>query len=379
MAVAAVTAATFTVVTSEMLPVGLLTPMSRALDVSEGTAGLTVTATGLVAAVAAPLTVPAIRRLDRRAVLRALMLLLAAGNLLVAWAPGFEAAMGGRVLVGVGMGGVWALAAPLAARLVPAGSVGAATAWIFSGVAVASVLGVPAGTYLGDLVGWRAAFATAGVLGIAVAVALSALLPRLPVDQAVRLDGIARLAGERAVRAGLVIVALLVTGHFAAYTFVRPALEQISGADAGLIGALLLAYGLAGVAGNFAGGAGAVRSPRNTLLVIGTVLAAAVLLIPWLGGSLAAAALLLVVWGSAYGGVSVATQTWLQTAAPHAREGASALFVSLFNASIACGALVGGHLADRAGIRSVLWAGGALAVCAVAATALSRSPRPARA
>ncbi|MEV5754367.1 MFS transporter [Actinoallomurus sp. NPDC052308] len=180
-AVGAVAAATFTIVTSEMLPVGLLTPIGRTLRVSEGTVGLTLTATGLVAAVSAPLLMPALGRLDRRVALLVLMLVLAAGNLLAAWAPHFGVLLAGRVLVGTGMGGVWAVAASLAPRLVPERSVGAATSVIFSGVAVASVLGVPAGTFLGTAAGWRAAFVAGGLLSVAVAGALSLLLPRLPV------------------------------------------------------------------------------------------------------------------------------------------------------------------------------------------------------
>ncbi|WP_461009268.1 MFS transporter [Streptomyces capparidis] len=371
-AVGALAAATFTVVTSEMLPVGLLTPVGAALGVSEGTAGLALTVTGLVAAVAAPLVAPAARRLDRRVVLWALMLVLAAGNLLAAWAPHVAVLMAGRVLVGAGMGGVWAVAAPLAARLVPSRSAGAATSVVFSGIAVASVLGVPAGTWLGEAVGWRAAFAAAGLLAVAVAGALAALLPRLPVERAVRLGGVARLSRERAVRIGLVVLALLVTGHFAAYTYVRPVLEGTSGADAEAVGALLLGYGVAGVAGTFLGGAGAARSPWATLLVISGVLGAAVLLVPAGGGSVAGGAVLLVVWGLAYGGVSVAAQGWLAAAAPSAREGASALFVGVFNLSIALGALAGGWTVDRLGLDAVMWAGGGLVAAAWAVLVLGR-------
>nr|WP_312892739.1 MFS transporter [Allostreptomyces psammosilenae] len=359
-----------------MLPVGLLTPVGRALGVSEGAAGLALTVTGLVAAVAAPLVAPAVGRLDRRVVLWALMLLLAVGNLLAAWAPHFGVLMAGRVLVGAAMGGVWAVAASLAARLVPERSVGGATSLVFSGVAVASVLGVPAGTWLGEAFGWRAAFAAAGLLGVAVAGALAALLPRLPVERSVRLRGVVRLSRERAVRTGLVVVALLTTGHFAAYTYVRPVLEVVAGADAGAVGALLLAYGLAGVVGNFAGGAGAVRSPRATLLVISAVLAAATLLTPWLGASVPGAAALLVVWGLAYGGVSVATQGWLLAAAPGAREGASALFVGVFNLSIALGALLGGRTVDSLGPAAVMWVGGGLAAAAWLAVLWGRAAAP---
>ncbi|MGA6169683.1 MFS transporter [Streptomyces sp. NPDC012600] len=377
-AVAAVAGATFTVVTSEMLPVGLLTPIGDALGVSGGTAGLTLTITGLVGAVSAPLLTPLLGRFDRRTVLCALMAVLAVGNLLAAWSPGFAVMVAARVLVGIGMGGVWAIAASLAVRLVPPRAVGSATSLIFSGIAVASVLGVPAGAYIGELADWRAAFVTVGVLALAVLIALAALLPRLPAEHGVRLGGVLRLSGEPRVRTGLAVVALLVTGHFAAYTYVRPVLEEVSGAGAGMIGTLLLVYGVAGVAGNFVAGAGAGRSPRSTLLVISAVLAATVALVPVLGGSVLTAGVLLAVWGLSYGGVSVSTQTWLLASAPEAREAASSLFVGVFNGAIALGALVGGLAADGAGVTAVMWLGGALAVTALAVTALGRAPSSGR-
>ncbi|MEV6805940.1 MFS transporter [Streptomyces sp. NPDC051132] len=376
---AAVAAGTFTVVTSEMLPVGLLTPMSGALGVSEGTAGLTLTVTGVVGALSAPLVTSAVGRIDRRVVLCSLMLLLAAANVLAAWSPNFAVMMAARVLIGIGMGGVWSLAGGLGVRLVPAKSVGPATSMIFSGIAIASVVGVPAGAYIGELAGWREAFLAVAGLALLVTVAMAVLLPRLPAEQAVALGGVMRLVGNPRVATGLAVVALLVTGHFAAYTYVRPVLENVSGVQDSLIGALLLVYGIAGIAGNFLVGARVGRSVRGVLLVISAVLAASVLLVPLLGLSVAGAAILLVTWGLAYGGVSVSTQTWLALAAPEAREGVTSLFVGVFNGAIALGAFVGGQVVDGLGTRSVLWLGGALALGALAVTGLGRVPAPAAA
>ncbi|MEV6450334.1 MFS transporter [Streptomyces anulatus] len=375
--VAALALGTFTVVTSEMLPVGLLTPMGRSLGVPEGVAGLTLTITGLVAALSAPALVPLLGRADRRTALCVLVAVLVVGNLGAAWAPDFGTMVVARVLVGIGMGGVWAVAAGLAVRLVPAKSAGAATSLVFSGIAVASVLGVPTGTYLGALAGWRAAFLAAAGLGAVVLVAAALLLPRLPAERTVPLGGVLRLTRDPRLRTGLLVVGLLVTGHFAAYTYVRPVLEDVTGVGAGTIGALLLVYGIAGVAGNFLAGAGAARSPRTTLLVIGTVLAPTVAALPWLGGSPALAAVLMAVWGLGYGGVSVATQTWVLLAAPDAREAASSLFVGVFNGAIALGALAGGLVADRVGVTAVMGTGAALVAGALVTTAAGRAPAPA--
>ncbi|MFE0177774.1 MFS transporter [Streptomyces sp. NPDC059002] len=371
--VIAVATATFSVVTTEMLPVGLLTSIGSGLHVSDGSAGLAVTVPGLVAALAALLLPVAVRRADRRTVLCTLMALLAAANLASALAPSFAVLLVARVLVGVCIGGVWAIAAGLGVRLVGAKAAGRATAVIFSGIAVASVLGVPAGTLLGELAGWRWGFAALAVLALGVAGLLAAVLPRLPAHEGIRLGVFAGLLRIARLRTGLIAVTLLVTGHFAAYTYVRPVLERVPGIGAGLISGLLLAYGTAGIVGNFAGGAVAARDPRRALLAISAALTAVVFLMVPAGGSLAASVALLVAWGLAYGGVSVSSQNWVMDAAPHARESASALFAGVFNVAIALGAFVGGRVADGHGAGGVLWLGGALALLSLLVVACVRS------
>ncbi|MFM9370181.1 MFS transporter [Streptomyces sp. Da 82-17] len=367
--VLAAAAATFTVVTAEMLPVGLLTPLAAGLGVSPGTAGLAVTLPGFVAALAAPLLPAAARAVDRRTVLVALLALLAAAGVVSALAPHFAVLLAARVLVGVAIGGVWAIAAGIAPRLVPQAAVGRATAVVFSGIAVASVVGVPAGTFLGELLGWRWAFGAAALLAAAVGLLLACALPPLPAERGAgglrTVLGAARLP---AVRAGLLIVLLLVAGHFAAYTYVRPVLERVDGLAAGLVSGLLLAYGVAGIAGNFVGGALAPRDPRRTLLWISALLAAVVLALLAAGGSLLLSAGLLLLWGLAYGGVSVSTQNWMAAAAPAAGESVSALYAGVFNIAIALGALLGGRAADTFGADGALWLGGTLAALAAAAT-----------
>ncbi|GAA1922858.1 MFS transporter [Streptomyces durmitorensis] len=372
LSVLTVAATTFSVVTTEMLPVGLLTSLSSGLGVSDGSAGLTVTLPGVVAALAALLLPVAVRRADRRTVLCALMVLLAAANVLSALAPAFGVLLAARVLVGVCIGGVWAIAAGLGVRLVREESAGRATTVIFSGIAVASVLGVPAGTFLGELAGWRWAFAVMGAFALAVAGLLAATLPPLPSSAAIRLGAFPGLLRGARLRAGLLVVLLLVTGHFAAYTYVRPVLERVPDLGAGLISGLLLAYGIAGIVGNFAGGALAARDPRRALLAISAGLAAVVLLLGPAGGSLLASVALLVAWGLAYGGVSVSTQQWVLAAAPRAREAASALFAGVFNAAIALGALTGGLVADGFGTTDVLWLGGGLAALALLVVAYAK-------
>ncbi|KOQ38219.1 MFS transporter, partial [Achromobacter xylosoxidans] len=130
--------ATFCVVTTEMLPVGLLLPIAASLDASTGRVGWLMVVPGLLAALCAPLVVMGARGVDRRRILCGLLLLLAAANLGSALAPDMAWFLAARVLVGVCIGGIWAVAGGLAGRLVPPAAIGMATAVIFGGVAVAS-------------------------------------------------------------------------------------------------------------------------------------------------------------------------------------------------------------------------------------------------
>ncbi|MFJ6795203.1 MFS transporter [Streptomyces sp. NPDC091268] len=342
-AVCAVALGIFCLITSELLPVGLLTPVGAELGVSDGAAGLMVTVPGLVAGASAPLVTVGAGRLDRRLLLCALIALTAAANLAAALAPSFPVLLAARLLVGVGVGGFWAVAGGLVVRLVPERHVGRATALVFGGVPTASVLGVPAGTLLGELGSWRTAFAAVGGLGLATLAALLLLLPPLPPTRPVALRRLPALLREnRGVRAGVAVTFLVVTGQFAAYTFVRPVLRDVSGVGAGSVGVLLLGYGVAGVAGNFLAGP---RDARRTLLGVSSSLTVVLGLIAVLPGAVAGTILLLL-WGLVYGGVSVSLQTWMTRAAPDAAEAATSLMVAVFNLAIATGAGVGGLAVD---------------------------------
>ncbi|MBB5122889.1 transporter [Streptomyces eurocidicus] len=365
-AVAAVTLGIFCLMTSELLPVGLLTPVGDALHVSEGTAGLMVTVPGLVAALSAPIVTVATGRIDRRIVLGVLVGLVGAANLASAFADHFAIVLGARFLVGIAVGGFWAIAGGIALRLVPEEHVGRAMAIIFGGVETASVLGVPTGTLLGDLSGWRTAFAAVGGLGLTALVLMVFLLPPLPADESLTFAELPRIfKSNRGVRIGIAITFLLITGHFVAYTFVRPILQD-AGISGNRVSMMLLIFGVAGIIGNFLAGAKVGQHVRTIVLAISVVLTAAMVLFAVTGGGLAVGIALLVLWGLGYGAVPVSLQTWILKAAPDATEAASSLYVSMFNFSIALGALIGGLAFDSLAMTSVLWIGAALAVLTLA-------------
>lgn len=338
---------TFAVVTTEMLPVGLMTLIALSLEISVGTAGLIISVPAVLAAFFAPFVVVMAGNIDRRHILAGLLTVLTAANIASAISPSFHWLLVARVAVGFCMGGIWAVAGGLAPRLVSAQSSGTATAIIFGGVAAASVMGVPIGALIGDAAGWRWAFGimagfSAIVLGLSVFV-----LPALPIGQAIGLNQITGALKRVPVQRGLILTLLIIAGHFMAYTFIGPVLQIISQVSPEWIPALLFIYGVAGIAGNFLAGTFAVQRLTITLCTISIGLLIAILGFGFLGETPPAGIGILILWGLAYGGVSVTLQTWMMKAAPSAIEIATALFVSVFNIGIATGSFIGGKIVDR--------------------------------
>jgi predicted MFS family arabinose efflux permease len=371
-AVAAVALGTFLVVTVENLPMGLLTAIGAGLSVTEGQVGFMVTVSGLVAAVTAALLPVAIRNVDRRLVLLALILLVVLANVVSAVTPSYAVLIVARLLVGVSIGGFWSLAAGLAVRLVPSSAVPRATSVIFFGAMAANVLGVPAGTLIGGLTNWRIAFASLAGVAVVLLVALAVLLPRMPAAEPVRLRTLVEQLRIPAVRVGVLATFLLVSGAYGAFTFVSPILQGISGIDGRTVGPLLFAYGIAGIAGNFLAGAAAARNVRATIIAVSLLLAAVLASFPVLGGSPVGGTILLVLWGMAFGGLPVSVQTWIFKAAPNATEAATGLNTSMFNLAIASGSLLTSLVVGALTVTGVLWLAAALVVLTVVAVSRTK-------
>jgi len=375
LAVLAVTTGLFAIVTTEILPIGLLTAIGADFGVSPGTAGLTMTMPGIVAAAAAPVVTVATARLDRRVMLAVFMLVLGLAGFLSAAAPAYWVLLTARILVGVTIGGFWSIGAGLAPRLVGPRSAPAATSLIFAAVPLGSVLGVPAGTVLGNLAGWRTAVAVLGVLSLAVFAALAATAPPLPASPTLATTWklLAELLRRKGTRTALFLTFVIVLAHFGTYTYVTPFLRD-SGVDASGVAIYLLVYGVAGVAGNFLAGWAVPRGLRATFTAAAAAIAAATAALPLVTESRAGTLAALVIWGLAYGAVPVCSQTWFTRAAPEAAEAATVLFTASFQATIAVGAWLGGLVVDASSPATAMLAGGAVAGLAALSRKGSRSP-----
>ena len=378
LAVISVSLGSFVLVTSEFLPIGLLTQISSSLRISDGTAGLMVTVPGLVAAVAAPAMTIGAGHIDRRTLVLTLIAVLVASDLVSAFASSFAVMLASRVMFGVSLGGFWTIAVTLGNRLVPKSQMAKATTVILAGVSIATVLGVPAGTVIAAYAGWRASFAVIGGAAFLAGLVQLFVLPSLPPPPSPGVSQLTHSLRHADVRLGLMTVACVIAGHFAAYTYVTPFLKDNAKVGLGLISTILLAYGVAGVIGNFVGGAAAARHLRPTVTCVVGLLAGSIFLLPFFHQSLAGVILLIVLWGLAFGGMPISLNLWVFKAAPEALEGGAALLISTFQIFIALGSVLGGHIVDALGTSAVMWAAGASILLGLLFVVLSRhAPQPA--
>lgn len=375
LAVGSLAVSVFASVTTEFLPVGLLTNVAAGLSITAGEAGLMVTTPAVVAAFAGPLLIVAMRQLDRRYVLLVLSALLTISNLLAALAPNLGTMLTARALLGLCVGGFWTFAPSATGHLVPAGLQPRAMSYILAGISVAMVAGVPAGTLIGNAWGWRAAFGTASALAGLVLLAQLFVLPSLPAARAIRPRDLLVPLTSTAGRIGLLVALLLVAGHFTGYTYLRPMLAQVFGLSAETAATLLLVYGAAGFLGTFLGGRLLERSVQATSMLAALLIAGVLLSSALLGGGVTFASVVAFLWGVAFGLVPVSMTTWMLQALPEAPEAGQALLVTAFQVAIASGALVGGLVVDAFTVSGALLLGGSLAVISALVMGVAGGPR----
>lgn len=352
----------FTLVTSEFLPASLLSPMAEHLGVSEGVAGQLVTATAVAGIVAGPVIVALLPPIDRRWVMLALTALSIASNVVVAVAPSLALMLVGRALLGISLSGFWALSLAVVAQLVPTERLGRAMMIVNTGVSLATVAAVPLGAYIGEQLGWKVAFVGAAVAGGLTLLLQFAVLPRVEASERSGLRPLIDTLLTPVIGVGFIALALMVTGHFAAFTYVRPMLDRVDGLRPGTLALVLAAFGVATFAGNLLAGFLADRRLRVLLVAMPLVIAVTTTVLALAGGSLGVALAAVVAWGVGFGGVPTMVQTWLARVAPERLESAGGLTVSTFQISIALGAAIGGIVVDAIDVRATFVMAGVAAL-----------------
>jgi len=378
-AVGSIAAGTFVLVTTEFLPIGLLSQIAADMHVPEGTAGLSVTGPGFIAALAAPILAVAAGRIDRRLIILLLTAAIVAANLIGALAPTFGMLMIGRLILGLAVGGLWTFAVAVGRRLVPESAGARATSVISAGISAGTIFGMPVGALCGDLIGWRAVFAANAVLSLLVLLVQMRFLPRLAASAAIRIGQLRAFAKIRMAAIGLLAAGLIAGAHFIGYTFLEPFLRGTLGLGQTGVALVLAGYAAAGIVGAFAGERLAVLDVRRALVMAALLMAVSVPATAVAASLPAAAVLLVMVWGMAFGAVPVCVQIWMYQSSPKLYEAGSALMVSAFQISLAAGSALGGFLVNARGLSAAFAVSGVVSFLGAAAvTILGRAllPRP---
>ena len=346
-ALLALALAGFITIVTEALPAGLLPQISAGMNISGALAGQFVTLYAVGSLVAAIPLITATQGMRRRPLLLLALAGFVVANTVTAFSVNYVITMAARFLAGVSAGLVWALLAGYAARMVPDEKKGRAIAIAMVGTPLALSLGVPAGTLLGSLIGWRMCFGIMSVMAVGLMVWVRIRVPdfaglaagkRLPLGQ------ILTLAGVRPV---LFVVLTFVLAHNIFYTYIAPFLASMGMAERTDL--ILLVFGVASLLGIWVIGVFVDRYLRLLTLISTVLFALSAFVLGVMNDMPAAVYMAVAVWGLSFGGAATLFQTAIARNAGDSADVAQSMLVTAWNLAIAGGGIVGGILLDSLG------------------------------
>ncbi|MCU7647525.1 MFS transporter [Pseudomonas piscis] len=344
-------AAGFTILTTEFVIVGLLPAIARDLQVSVSQAGLLVTLFAFTVAAFGPFLTAYFARFPRKQLFIIVLVLFGLSNTVAALAPNIWVMAFARLVPALGLPVFWALASETAVDIVGPDDAGRAISKIGFGIVCATVFGIPVGTLIADVFGWRSAFAILALVAFAKALLLFLYLPKTAVhDEQASLGsqfGILR----NPLMLGHVLLSILVfSGMFTAYTYLADILERLAGFNGTLVGWCLMGFGAVGLIGNSLGGRVVDRHPLIASMVFcALMMGGMVALVPSIHSTLGLAAAM-GVWGMTQAAMFLVSHVRMMKAAPQAPAFAASLNIAGANVGVGLGAIVGGRVIDTFGL-----------------------------
>jgi len=376
--------AAFGLGSGEFVIAGLLPDVSRDLGISIPDAGYLVTFYALGIAVGGPLTSLLVGRLDRKLALLLLVGAFTLGQALCALAPGFVALIAARIIVAFLHGAYFGVAAIVATNLVPPEKRGSAIAMLLAGITVANILGVPAGTAIGNAFGWRMTFWAVGALALVAFAAIALFVPRAPGGAlaAPDLRSEFRVLSRQAVYLTLALAVVAMIGQFSLFSYIAPLLITVTGVPETMVPWLLLLFGLGSTIGVLLGGRLADWKLMPTLCAMLVASAAIYVVIGLVIHQPVAMGVAIFIWGGTSFAFGAPAQARILRWASDAPNLASPLIPTAFNIGIALGATIGSVALDRGfGYASLPWIGVVVSLAALAIAlsswSLERRARPA--
>jgi len=359
----ALTLAVFSYVTTESLPIGLLPLIAKGLGTTAAAVGLLVTGYGLIVVMASLPLARVTRRFPRRRLLSILFGVFIVSTFLSGLAWNYWLLMVARMLTALSQTLFWCLVTPVAAGLFRPEVRGRAVSILYAGVSVAALVGIPAGTWLGQQTSWRAAFFALSGLGLVILIAVMALLPDTPAGQGAADRGTAPDRGRYL--SIVATTAVSVTGAFTAFTYISPFLTGVTGFAESTIGALLLVRGIAGLAGVLAVGYLVDRHGRLAMVGLMALQGLALAGQYAFGASRVATVVAICLSGFTLAGLPAILGSRVLMYAPGASEIAAAGTSTAFNVGITAGAWLGSVLLPGPGVRSTALVGALLSLVAL--------------
>ena len=347
-------AAGFTVLTTEFIIVGLLPAIARDLDVSVPQAGLLVTLFAFTVAALGPFLTAYFARFERKRLFIVILLMFAFANTVAALAPNIWVMGFARLLPALGLPVFWALASETAVGIAGPEYAGRAIAKIGFGIVCATVFGIPVGTLISDAWGWRSAFGILAVVALAKAALLWVYLPAIRVvNEQSSLSSQFVMLRSPLVIGHILLSVLVFSGMFTAYTYLADILERLAGFDGTVVGWCLMGFGAVGLVGNSLGGRMVDRHPLIASIVFCTFMIGGLLaLVPSIHSTLGLAAAM-GVWGVTQAAMFLISHVRLMKVAAHAPAFGASLNIAGGNLGIGLGAMIGGRVIDNYGLGSL--------------------------
>ncbi|MEH7435855.1 MFS transporter [Neobacillus drentensis] len=378
LALLALAVSAFAIGTTEFISVGLLPLISKDLHIPVTTAGLTVSLYALGVTFGAPVLTSLTSSMSRKTLLLWIMIIFIIGNSIAASATTISVLLAARVIAALSHGVFMSIGSTIAADLVPANRRASAISIMFSGLTVATVTGVPFGTFIGQQFGWRMAFILIVAIGIIGLIANSVLVPSfLKKGTKTSFGDQFKLLTNGRLLLVFIITALGYGGTFVVFTYLAPLLQDITGFKEGTVAIILLAYGVAIAIGNMVGGKLSNRNPIGSLFYM-FIIQAVVLFVLMFTAPFKVAGLITIIFMGLLAfmnvpGLQVYVVMLAERYVPSAVDVASAINIAAFNAGIAIGSYLGGVITDSIGLIHTTWIGALMVLGAVILTGWSRA------